>query len=109
AALACLVTLLAGRRRSPFAARSLGALLGPVVAGGAVPTLVAAGYFAATGTFVDWIAGTSLGLVATHLTHYRIRYPPLLAGYPANDPIFDFVHAPPGLFAHAVHGGRIVG
>jgi hypothetical protein len=109
AALACLLTLLWARRRSPLADRSLVGLLAPVCAGGGALTLLAVAYFGLTGSLLDWLAGTSFGLVASQLRSYRLPYPPLLTAYPAGDPLFAFVYAPPALYAHAVHGGRILG
>jgi hypothetical protein len=84
-------------------------VLRPLLVGGGVPTLAAVAWFAATGTLDDVIGATTAAAIAPHLQWYRLPFPPLFGSYPSADPGFDFVYAPPALYAYAVRGGRLFG
>jgi 4-amino-4-deoxy-L-arabinose transferase-like glycosyltransferase len=96
-------------RAAPRSGRStLGGLL-PIVLGGAVPSLLTAGYFASQSAFDDLIRSTFTQLLGSQLADYDNPIPPILGALPLNDRRFLFQYLPPALFSYLVHGETILG
>ena len=107
--IALLASLMAARRESALAERSLPACLLPVAAGGLSLTAAAGLYLAVQDAFPAFLEATILSLAGSQLQDFNNPIPPIFGAHPAADGRFIFLYTPPTVFNALIHGEPFAG